>query len=186
MINPDVLFDIAWESIRKIVHNNEEWLPDLDQDWLKTKQGVFVTGYILKDGQKELRGCIGLPYPEEPLGNAIAISARRTVSEDPRFPPVSEQELDNLIISLEILSEVEEIEYQTLDELKNKINLGRDGLIVRYRGFAGLLLPRVPVEYGWTKDEYLQAIARKAYLSFDNLSKPECHMYKFTSQYFEQ
>lgn len=181
-----ILFSIARTSIMEIVINGKKWLPELVDDWLIEKKGVFTTLYSHKEDKRKLRGCIGVPHPTESLGHAVAISARQSATKDPRFPPVGKQEISDLSLSLEILGIMEKVEYSDLDELKDKITLGKDGLMIKYITQGGILLPRVPIEHNFSKQEFLEAISRKAGLHISILLDEEMELYKFSSQYFEE
>ena len=72
-------------------------------------------------------------------------------------------------------------------EYYDKINIGRDGLIIEHRGHRGLFLPQVPVEQHWTIDEYLEGICNKAFLPSDVWKDIEkTKLYKFQGKIFEE
>ncbi|MEM3143873.1 MAG: TIGR00296 family protein [Candidatus Nitrosotenuis sp.] len=123
--------------------------------------GVFVT--LNKDGS--LRGCIGYPLPRN-LQAALPEAAIAAATGDPRFPPVIQDELDKITFEVTILTPPVELKVERA-HLPSVIKVGRDGLIVR-RGFkSGLLLPQVPVEYGWNETEFLEHTCQKAGLPKD-------------------
>jgi hypothetical protein len=110
------------------------------------KSGVFVT--LNTYPGKELRGCIGYPEPIMELKKAIPEAAISAATKDPRFPKVTLDEMDHIIIDVTVLTPPEKIRYQSSEELLSLVKIGKDGLIAR-RGFmSGLLLPQVPVEWG--------------------------------------
>lgn len=119
---------------------------------LTEKRGVFVT---LKD--PDLRGCIGFPSPVMPLGDAI-MEAAIAAANDPRFPPLREDELEKLKIEVSVLTVPETLK----DPSPNKIKVGRDGLIIEHHGRSGLLLPQVATEHHMTSFEFLEAVCQKA------------------------
>lgn len=119
---------------------------------LGEKRGVFVT--LLKNNK--LRGCIGFPKPIFPLEKAVFEAARAAGFRDPRFPPVSEKELDKICIELSVLTKPEKI--KTIDQ----IIVGESGLIVSNKGCSGLLLPQVAVEHEWDRQEFLEHTCLKA------------------------
>jgi uncharacterized protein (TIGR00296 family) len=124
--------------------------------------GVFVT--LNKDGN--LRGCIGYPLPQN-LQVGLPEAAIAAATGDPRFPPVTPDELDKITFEVTILTPPVELKVDPT-QLPNVIKVGRDGLIVR-RGFkSGLLLPQVPVEYGWNETEFLEHTCQKAGLPKDS------------------
>lgn len=165
-----VILNLAWKSIRKIVIDKEEWFPDADLPEyaaFRKKQGAFTTLYDFSGGSKRLRGCIGLPYPEQSLLRAIVVSARNSATKDPRFASLQESELNDVKISVEVLGPVSEIEYSDPQDLYQKIELGVDGLIIKKGRQSGIFLPRVPVEQEWNTTEYVEHLFRKAFLSYD-------------------
>ena len=122
-------------------------------------RGVFVTLNTYPTG--ELRGCIGYPYPIMPLGVALE-GAARSACHDPRFPDLRSSELDGITVEVTVLTPPEDVEFSGPADLLKKIEIGRDGLIIECRGRRGLLLPQVPVEWGWDAEEYLANLAYKA------------------------
>jgi AmmeMemoRadiSam system protein A len=128
-----------------------------DNDKFKSKRGAFVT--LHKD--KELRGCIGYPLPIKPLYSAIIDNAISASTEDPRFSPVTLDELDNISIEISILTVPKEIEDYNL------IEIGKDGIIISKNFNSGLFLPQVPTEQGWNLEQYLSYGCLKAGLLHD-------------------
>ena len=104
------------------------------------KYGVFVT--LEHYPTKELRGCIGFPRAVAQVKESVVEAAIAAAFEDPRFVPVSSAELNELIIEVSILSEPIQVEGNA-DKRKKSIKVGRDGLIVEYGLYSGLLLPIV-------------------------------------------
>jgi uncharacterized protein len=153
----------------------------LDPKFLK-KYGVFTTLYTKIKDNSQLRGCIGIPYPTEKLHFAISESAKKAASKDPRFPPVTKQELPLISFEIEILSQPLKVEFQYKEELLNKIELGRHGLMVRYKNTGGLLLPNVPLKYNWSKEQFLDAIFRKSFLDQNNLLDTNLQIHTFEAQ----
>jgi len=98
-------------------------------------QGAFVTIHTYPE--HDLRGCIGIPLPIMSLKEAI-IEGAKSATRDPRFPPLAENELDNIIIEVTILTKPELIEVDQPQEYLSKIVIGRDGLIVEQGFFKGL------------------------------------------------
>ena len=147
------------------------------------KQGVFVTIHTYPNNN--LRGCIGIPQPVMILKNAI-VDVAKSATRDPRFPPLSEKELDNIIIEVTILTKPELINVTQPKEYPSQIKIGRDGLIVEYGIFRGLLLPQVPVEQEWNKEEFLSQTCMKAGLMPDSWFDKETKIYKFSGQIFTE
>ena len=151
------------------------------QEKYSQKQGVFVT--ILTYPQKELRGCIGVPYPSMPLWQAVVYSALSSAFRDPRFQPLNRSELDSVIFELSILSVPEEINKEKLSEV---IEIGIHGLIVEKGNLKGLLLPQVAVKYRWSPEEFVQNTCLKAGLSKDCWKEKDVKIYRFSAEVFEE
>jgi len=147
------------------------------------ERGVFVT--IHTHPSHDLRGCIGIPQPIMPLKGAIVDSAK-SATRDPRFPPLNENELDNIIIEVTILTQPKLIEVDQPKEYLSHIEIGRDGLIVEQGFFKGLLLPQVPVEQQWDKEEFLSHTCLKAGLMPDAWFDKNTKIFKFSGQIFSE
>src|SRR5659263_208317 len=119
---------LARTAIKECLGNGRQIKPENLPDVFKEKRGVFVT-LNKKNEIKELRGCIGRPYPVLPLGEAIILSAINAAREDPRFYPVELQELDEIVIEVTILTVPKRIHAKPKD-IPGKIKIGRDGLII--------------------------------------------------------
>lgn len=184
----DLAFCIARTAIDYYMKSKKQWVPPLSalDDRFTVEQGVFTTLYLKEEGGKKLKGCIGYPNPVYPLGHAIARSSVSAAFHDPRFPPLTFDEIPRLIVHLEILSPIKEIEFSSIDELFDKIEIGKHGLVLKYRGLSGLLLPTVPVEYNWDKETYLQHLSLKAGLPPTAYTWPDVHIYSFTGEHFTE
>jgi uncharacterized protein (TIGR00296 family) len=145
------------------------------------KRGVFVT--IKRQGL--LRGCIGLPYPIRPLGDAIVEAAVSAALQDPRFPPVSPGELDDLEVEVTVLTPPQPLGCPP-EQRPDCIEVGRHGLIVSGMGTGGLLLPQVAVEYAWTGMEFLDHTCAKAGLSPGCWRRSDVTVLTFEGQIFEE
>ena len=144
--------------------------------------GVFVT----LNNPSGLRGCIGFPLPDKELYNALEDAAIAAATEDPRFSPVRANELDEITFEVTVLTPPEEIIVEDPLGYPSKIKVGRDGLIIKYLFYSGLLLPQVPVEYGWTEEEFLGYICEKAGIPRDYWKKRETKILKFQGIVFKE
>jgi len=137
--------------------------PDLAQ-----MGAAFVT--LKKRG--DLRGCIGHVIARVPLYRCIADVARSAAIHDTRFNPVGEEELGDLSYEISVLTAPEPIKAED-------VVVGRDGLIMSRGGRSGLLLPQVPTEWGWDREEFLSHTCRKAGLPLDCWKDPETRIEGF-------
>ncbi|HPQ54222.1 MAG TPA: AmmeMemoRadiSam system protein B [Spirochaetota bacterium] len=115
-------------------------------------KGVFVT--LKKNGA--LRGCIGCIEGVLPLYQAVMDNAGNAAFRDPRFGPLTRDELDGITIEISVLTTPRRV--RSVED----IVVGRDGLIIRMGSRQGVFLPQVPVEWGWSREEYLIQLCRKA------------------------
>ena len=148
--------------------------------------GVFVTINKVKNSEKQLRGCIGYPYPTLPLVEAVIESAIDAATQDPRFYPLSLSELDVVVFEVSVLTPPEVITVQKPDKYVAKIKVGEDGLIVEKGVFKGLLLPQVPVEWKWDEEEFLCQCCIKAGIPPDSWLTKGAKIYKFSAIVFEE
>lgn len=161
--------------------------PDVPKDTPKSlheKSGVFVTLNIMQGDRVTLRGCIGRPYPTDPLVEATIDSAVDSAVNDPRFPQVSEKELNSILIDLSVLTPPQKIEYGSPEELLERVKVGRDGLIAVRGMWRGLLLPQVPVDWGWDTKQFLQHTCEKAGFRGELWRDPDTEFMSFQAEIF--
>jgi len=154
---------------------------------LKERCGVFVTiNSVERDGEHELRGCIGLPYPTNMLAEAVIESAISSATQDPRFYPMKADELDQVVFEVSVLTPPEPVKVEKPREYCSKIKVGRDGLIIERDYYKGLLLPQVPVEWKWNEETFLCQCCIKAGLTPDSWLLKDTKIYKFQAIIFEE
>ena len=153
------LLEIARQSIDAAARGQSLKLPDPERyaDPLRRIRACFVT----LEQQDELRGCIGTLTARRPLVLEVAHMARASAVDDPRFPPVSSDELGHLTVTISVLSEPAPMSFQSEEDLLSQLRRGVDGLILRDGMHTGTFLPSV-----WDKlpspQEFLQHLKRKA------------------------
>lgn len=147
------------------------------------KYGVFVT--LTHYPTDTLRGCIGFLNGAYPVNEAVVEAALAAATEDPRFVQVSHYELDELLIEVSVLSNETQLGKTALSRERG-IKIGRDGLIVRYGFYSGLLLPEVAVEERFNKREFLAAVCEKAGLPETYWTQPNVKIYRFETQIFKE
>lgn len=176
------LLKLARQSIAHYLTTGETLRPNAADPALKQPAGAFVTLRQRPDGvtpkPARLRGCIGHVEGERPLLQVVADMAIKAATQDPRFPPVSLDELDDIRIEISVLSPLE-----PLADV-NQLELGVHGLVIVSGWRRGLLLPQVPIQFGWTREEFLAGICRKAGLEPDAWQTAE--LFVFTTITFEE
>lgn len=177
------LLKIAREAIENYLKNREVInVPENIPPLFREKMGVFVT--IHKKG--DLRGCIGYPEPIKPLINAVIDSAISAATEDPRFPPMQPDELKVVDLELSVLTPPQKVVVERPVEYLEKIKVGVDGLIMQKGYNRGLLLPQVPVEWGWDVEEFLINTCLKSGLQPDCWYDEDVEVYKFQAEIFQE
>jgi len=147
---------------------------EVKNEVLKQKFGAFVT---LKKGSR-LRGCIGQIEADEPLYKVVSRMAIASAFNDPRFNPLSADELKEVTIEISVLSPFQKV------KKVEEIEVGRDGLLVCRGPWSGLLLPQVAVEYGWGREDFLRQTCLKAGLEPEAWKDESCEIYRFSAQVF--
>ena len=136
---------------------------------------AFVT-LRRKDG--ELRGCIGRVEVSQPLYRTVQDCAISAATNDFRFPQVTAEEMDDVLIEISALSP-----FRSIDS-PDEIQIGLHGLLIRHGLRVGLLLPQVASDRGWGRDEFLRAICHKAGLPTD--AWHDADLYVFSAEVFEE
>lgn len=148
------------------------------------RRGVFVT--LNTYPELELRGCIGFPYPVKNFLDQVVDAAISAAFGDPRFTPLEEDELNRVVVEVSVLTLPEEIKTKDRRLLPSMIEIGRDGLIIESSLGAGLLLPQVPVEYGWDAEEFLTNLCFKAGLPPTYWLTGQAVIKRFTAEVFAE
>lgn len=169
---------LARDAVENYVANSVKiTAPDNVVKKYNEKAGVFVTLNSIRKESEELRGCVGFSMPERVLYDAVINAAIASATSDPRFSPVTKEELDKISIEISILTQPELIKVEDPKQYKEKIRVGRDGLIIHWRYGSGLLLPQVPVEHKWDEEQFLCETCMKAG------AMPDCWVYEDTKVY---
>lgn len=181
------LVKLARQAVEEYLKTQECMRPPagVSEELLKP-HGVFVTINTMKKGKEELRGCIGYPYPTTPLVEAVIDSAVNAATQDPRFPPLSVKELDNVVFEVSVLTPPQLVEAKDARDYPRKIKVGEDGLIIEKGVYKGLLLPQVPVEWEWDEEEFLCQCCNKAGLPPDYWLVKGTRVYRFQAIVFEE
>ena len=178
-----ILVKTARNAVTEFLSNgNRMKLESELEEKFSFNSGVFVT----LNNPNGLRGCIGFPMPEKKLARAIIEGAIAAATEDPRFPSVKTDELNDIVFEVTVLTPPVEIDVSDPMEYLEKIKVGRDGLIIKHSFSSGLLLPQVPVEYGWDVEEFLQHTCEKAGLARDTWKNENVKIEKFEGAIFKE
>lgn len=151
------LLGLARSTVAEYVKTGKVTDAEITNRKLLAEGAAFVT--INRNGS--LRGCIGHIHPVMSLYESVRKNAVAASSMDPRFPPMSPGELNDIEVEISVLS--------PLVPLKDPMDVvvGRDGLYIMKDGRGGILLPQVPVAFGWNREEFLKQVSMKAGLPPD-------------------
>lgn len=178
------LLKIARETIETYIKEQRVAEFKEDDPALLEHCGAFVTLRNAKskphDGES-LRGCIGHIISKEPLYRLVRDMAIASSTEDPRFPPITMNELKDIKIEISVLSQPKKIK-----DVK-EIELGIHGVIIQ-KGFnQGVFLPQVAEETGWKKEEFLSNLcSHKAGLPPNAWKDKDTNIYIFEAEVFEE
>jgi AmmeMemoRadiSam system protein B/AmmeMemoRadiSam system protein A len=171
------LLSLARQTILQTLKNGRLAAPEVSNPKFSSNAAVFVTLWE----KYQLRGCVGQTQAVYPLKEAIVVAAYQAAFGDMRFMPVEEKELKDINIEISVLSPLEKI--NNID----KIKLGTNGVYVSREGNAGIFLPEVATQTGWTKEEFLNHLCReKAGLPPQAWKDPATELYIFTTTVFSE
>ncbi len=171
------LLKLARDSIEAQLEGRQ--LPDTGAfpESLTKKRSSFVS---LHTENGYLRGCIGNIHPMEPLCINVRNNAINASFRDPRFPPLSKGELDNIEIEISVLTEPEEI-----SSWKDFIP-GKHGIILRCGNRSAVFLPQVAPSQGWSREETLSHLSLKAGLPETAWEGDDCLFMVFRALVFSE
>jgi uncharacterized protein (TIGR00296 family) len=184
-----MLVKFARDNIEFFLKNNRRIpIPDFIKEKFSDKYGVFVTLNKFNVMGNPLRGCIGYIEPTYSLYDVLHRVSISSAIEDPRFPSVSLDEMDKIVIEISILTPPKLLEVNSPEEYLEKIVIGRDGLIAERGMRRGLLLPQVPVDHDrkWDVETFLSQTCSKAWLDSDAWRDKSTKIYSFQAILFEE
>ncbi|MFO7820517.1 MAG: AmmeMemoRadiSam system protein B [Lentisphaeria bacterium] len=153
------LMELARESIRAKLQSESPPTPDAESlnPVLREKACAFVTLHL----QGRLRGCIGSLEPREALYKNVINNARNAAFSDPRFPPLSASEFEDIEIEISVLTPARPI------GSPEDFIPGQHGIILKKGRAKAVFLPQVASEQGWDRETTLTHLALKAGLEPD-------------------
>ncbi len=149
------LVDLAWAAVRAAVEGRE-----VDPDIVARGPRHFLFGaFVTLTRAGRLRGCIGMLGRTGAAADLVADAGRAAATEDPRFAPVTPDELDEIELEISLLTP---LEWLSPSALPDAVRVGEHGLLVELPPARGLLLPQVAVEWEWDAGRFLDETCRKA------------------------
>ena len=171
------LLEIAKQSLESYLKEGKILKFEEDDSLLNKPMGAFVT---LKE-HGELRGCIGVFEPDIPLYQVVAETVISSAINDPRFMPVTKEELPLLEYKISVLSPLKKV-----DSYKD-VEIGKHGVKIVRGSRSGVFLPQVATENNWDRDTFLSILCtQKAGLSADCWKDEDTDLYVFTAQVFDE
>ena len=169
------LLNFARKSLTQFIETDTLPLPRPADPLLYARQGAFVT--LKRHG--ELRGCIGHMGDDLPLCHVVGSMALQAAFNDRRFPHLKDSELEEIDIEISVLTPLKPVDGPA------DIVVGRDGVMLRKSDRSAVFLPQVAPEQGWSRDEMLGHLCRKAGLS-ETAWKDGASFYTFQAQVFSE
>jgi len=151
-------------TLQSFFYNTE--IPPFDDPEFFKPAATFITLKI----NKKLRGCIGNLEPFESLYESIIRNSKSAAFSDPRFTPLTTEELEEITIEISILLPKKEIVYKNRTELLEKIRPKIDGLFLSYHQLSATFLPQVWEEFD-SKEAFLSKLCLKAGLEENDWKK---------------
>jgi AmmeMemoRadiSam system protein A len=167
------LIDLARTTIQARLDGMPLPSREPEHEVLLDRRGAFVTLKI----DARLRGCIGHVVGVAPLWIAVRDNAIAAAFEDPRFAPLEADELAMTRIEISVLTPLRRVAAED-------VVVGRDGILIECGTDRGLLLPQVPVEYGWDRETFLDHTCRKAGLGPGCWRNPDTVISSFSAEVF--
>lgn len=165
------LFDLVRWSITRGLAGDPFPEPDIisapPPGILHEAMGAFVT--LHKNGQ--LRGCIGSMMPESPLYQTVASMAWAAAFQDPRFAPVTMDELTEITFDISVLGPLSPCpDYHSIE-------IGKHGVLLAAHGRSAVFLPQVALEQGWNVEQTLDQLCHKAGIPLGSWKNPDARLY---------
>lgn len=169
------------EKLGQTAEDQQDIASRLNDETFHSKRGTFVT--LTKNHQ--LRGCIGNLVPDKPLKEGVQENAVNAAFHDPRFPPLSAKELEQIEIEVSLLTEPQPLAYKNADDLLAKLRPKVDGVILRKGMHSATFLPQVWEQLP-EKEMFLSHLCMKAGLSGDAWKNGDLEILTYQVQYFEE
>lgn len=172
--------ELAREAVESYVRHGHREEPGSMRDAFYNRTGAFVRIQSTR-GRRRLRGCAGAYRGKDQLGHAIVDAAIQAASGDSCGSELESQELEHVSISVCIVCE-----HLLTDDPAADLEIGTHGVAVDGDGSHGWLYPTLPVEHGWSAEEYLSRACKKAKLSPVAWTDDETVVTLFEGQVFRE
>lgn len=178
-----VLLDLARDAVVHAARGED--LPAIDLDRVSDRLRRDGASFVTLNKDERLRGCIGSLEARRPLALDVQKNAVGAAIRDPRFPPVSAEELDDLTVEVSVLGRPEPLPYEGVEDLCGKLRPGVDGVVIERGWHRATFLPQV-----WEKltgeRQFLQRLCLKAGLAPDAYSSGDLDVYTYQVEKFKE
>jgi AmmeMemoRadiSam system protein A len=171
------LLDLARESVRRRLGGESPPIPEGVLQDMAEPRSAFVT--LRARGSGTLRGCRGEVPARRPLPECVSRVAVSAALDDPRFTPVTLEELPGLVFEISALEPMREARPED-------VRVGVHGLLLSSPRGTGLLLPQVPIEQGWDRSEFLEGACSKAGLPLSSWLDPDVTLSVFEAEVWSE
>ena len=177
----EFLLKLARDTVNKKSKNNIINKSDIKDDILKEKRGCFVTLHK----NNNLRGCIGYILPLYPLYQAVIDNAFNAAFSDPRFNPVTKDEIKDIHFEISVLTVPHKLDYSDKDDLLKKLNPLSDGVIIKSGFRSSTFLPQVWEQLP-QKEDFLSHLCMKAGLNLNEWENGKLEVEIYHAEVFEE
>jgi len=174
------LLKLARQTLEHYFSTGKVLKADMSDKELLEKRGTFVTLHT-RDGQ--LRGCIGHIEPVREIYKDVIENALAAAFEDTRFAPLEKLEMENIKIEISVLTQPQRLIYTSTDDLLNKLQPLRDGVIIRKGRYGATYLPQVWEDLG-DKAEFLSSLCLKAGLQANEWRTGQLEVLTYQAEVF--
>lgn len=173
------LLKLARQTLEHYFDTQKVLKVEVSDEELKEERGTFVT--LTKKGL--LRGCIGHIELMQEIYKDVIENALSAAFEDNRFLPLKKEELGDIEIEISVLTQPQELAYTSVDELLNKLQPLRDGVIIEKGRYGATYLPQVWEDFA-DKEDFLSSLCEKAGLPPDEWRKGELEVLTYQAEVF--
>ncbi|MBI4258039.1 MAG: TIGR00296 family protein [Thaumarchaeota archaeon] len=182
----ELLVKLARKTVTEYLSKKHVVEPESVPPRLHEKRGIFVTINKTHGEGELLRGCIGFPLPDKPLIQGVVEASLSSALRDPRFPPVSKEELPHILFEVSVLTPPTLLKVGDPRDYPSQIHVGTDGLILEWKLGSGLLLPQIAVEMSWNPEDFLSNTCVKAGAPPNEWLNHNTKIYRFQAETFEE
>lgn len=177
--NQQFLLKLARQTLKHYFDTGKILDVSVSNKELNEKLGTFVT--LHKNSQ--LRGCIGHIEPVQEVYKDVIDNALSAAFDDPRFNPLQKDELKDVVIEISVLTQPQKLIYTSIDDLLNKLQPLRDGVVIKKGRHGATYLPQVWEDLA-NKEDFLSSLCEKAGLPTDEWRTCQLEVLTYQAEVF--